>query len=370
MTADPDPEDGAPRDMPPGGHDADRSAATPAARLEVLPAAAFRVTGGANLGDTLADWDREDPPVEGDLYRLAPGVSALPLTLDRAPLARGWRVSGRTDAPAQDEPDTPGRPGDRVQMRALLTLLHAEGRATEIMLLRILKQGASGTGSALWAFPLSPVVPGQDYTLIRVEPPPEDFALTEIGCASFARGTRILDAEGRAHPVETLQPGMRLLTRDHGAQPLRHLGRATLRAEGGFAPVVIPAGALGNLGDLVVSQRHRLFVYLRERPPELPTAEVLIEARHLVDGPTIRVREGGYVDYFSLVFDRHEIVYAEGLPAESLHLSEATRARLPATLAEDIAERFPGLVQSLHFGTEARAPLASALRRLILPAPR
>jgi hypothetical protein len=143
------------------------------------------------------------------------------------------------------------------------------------------------------------------------------------------------------------------LTRDHGAQGVRWIGRATLRAVGAFAPVVIAAGTLGNSGDLIVSQHHRMFLYQRQRSADMPTSELLVQARHLVDDKRVFLREGGFVDYFSLVFDRHEIIYAEGVPAESLMVTEAIISRLPPELADEVRLRFPGLSQNQHFGTEA-----------------
>ena len=53
------------------------------------------------------------------------------------------------------------------------------------------------------------------------------------------------------------------------------------------------------------------------------------------------------------MFDRHEIIYAEGIAAESLMVTEATVACLPEELAEPLLARFPGLRHDPHFGTEA-----------------
>ena len=72
-----------------------------------------------------------------------------------------------------------------------------------------------------------------------------------------------------------------------------------------------------------------------------------------MDGERIFLREGGFVDFLSIVFDRHEIIYAEGVPAESLMVNDATVNRLPAELSADVKARFPGLRQVQHFGTEA-----------------
>ncbi|MGL5012449.1 MAG: Hint domain-containing protein, partial [Paracoccaceae bacterium] len=77
---------------------------------------------------------------------------------------------------------------------------------------------------------------------------------------------------------------------------------------------------------------------------------------------TIFIREGGMVDYFSLVFDAHEIIYAEGIPAESLMVTEATLNRLPPELAAEVKAQFPGLSHNQHFGTEAGRAALSALR--------
>ena len=40
-----------------------------------------------------------------------------------------------------------------------------------------------------------------------------------------------------------------------------------VRAVGAFAPVVISAGTLGNGGDLILSQHHRVFLYQRQKLP-------------------------------------------------------------------------------------------------------
>ena len=203
------------------------------------------------------------------------------------------------------------------------------------------------------ALPLSPVGPGVDYTLLSVEAAPEGLHLADMLCLSFARGTMITLGTGKQCAIEALQPGTQVLTRDHGRQPVRWIGHTRLRAVGSFAPVVIVAGTIGNAGDLIVSQHHRVFLYQRRRSPGLATAELLVQARDLVDGTTVYLREGGFVDYFSLVFDRHEIIYAEGVPSESLMVNDATVNRLPPEVAAEVKARFPGLAHVPHFGTEA-----------------
>ena len=150
---------------------------------------------------------------------------------------------------------------------------------------------------------------------------------------------------------------MPILTRDHGAQTLRWVGKVTLRAQGQFAPVIVAPGALGNLNARVLAPLHRIFLYQRGDARLAGRAEVLVQARHLVDGARILQREGGFATYYSLAFDAHQIVYAEGVPVESLLVSRAIVQRLPGELARDLTARFPGLDQRAHFAPDIGALL-------------
>ncbi|MDP4033585.1 MAG: Hint domain-containing protein [Pseudorhodobacter sp.] len=309
----------------------------------------IHVCAGVNLGDALGEAEAVCP---GDIYELIEGAVARRLVV-----ARQGRVGVQSVAPGSDI----GAAGDAVRLAARYTLMGEDGDTVDLLLLRL--QGAAG---GLFALPLSPIGARIGYTLLKVDDAPAAVPLSDLLCVSFARGTMITLANGSQRPIEALAPGDRVLTRDHGAQPLRWLGHATLRGVGAFAPVVISKGTMGNAGDLIVSQHHRMFLYQRRRGPGVPTAELLVQARHLVDGAAIFLRIGGFVDYFSLVFDQHEIIYAEGIPAESLMVNEATLSRLPADLAADVKAQFPGLSQNQHFGTEAGRQLLDA----IAPPPR
>ena len=260
----------------------------------------------------------------------------------------------RGHAQAVAEGSDIGTPGQRVELEARYRLMAPDGDKVDLLILTL-------QGSGRFALPLSPIGAHLDYTLLTVEPAPKDLFLADVMCLSFARGTSITLAGGSQCAIEALTPGMRVLTRDHGPQPVRWIGQARLRAVGAFAPVVIAAGTLGNAGDLVVSQHHRMFLYQRQRLPGLTTSELLVQARHFIDGKRAWLREGGFVDYYALVFDRHEIIYAEGIPAESLMVNDATLNRLPDGLAERMRAEFPGLSQAPHFGTEAGRQFLEAL---------
>ena len=212
------------------------------------------------------------------------------------------------------------------------------------------------------ALPLSPLLSKHTYSLIAIDTEPGPIRLADIVAGAFARGTQIALADGRQVAVESLKPGDWVITRDHAVQPLRWKGEVRLRAEGGFAPITILPGVMGNPGPLTVSPHHRLFLYRPEAKKMAGAAELLVQARHLVDGTSIVRREGGFVEYFSLVFDAHEVIYAEGVPCESLMVCPAVVTRLPEDMAAPLRQTFPGLSQHLHTGADLRPEYVSHLR--------
>lgn len=317
------------------------SSPIPGQACQVLSAVDVYVSHGVNAGDPLGG---PEEVCLGDVYRLDDDHRPLRLSVGRPEGSAGGSADGRVQRVAQGS--EVGREGEEVFLEACYSLMGTDGGRVELLVLAL-------PGGLRFALPLSPMAAMTDYSLLKIEAAPKEIGLADLMCVSFARGTMITLGSGLQRPIEQLISGDRVLTRDHGCQPVRWVGQATLRAVGAFAPVVITKGTLANSGDLIVSQHHRMFLYQRNRKAGLATSEVLVQARHLVDDERVFLREGGYVDYFSLVFDQHEIVYAEGVPAESLMVNETTVNRLPAALSDEMKARFPGLSQNQHFGTEA-----------------
>lgn len=158
----------------------------------------------------------------------------------------------------------------------------------------------------------------------------------------FVAGTRIRTESGD-RPVETLGPGDLVLTRDEGLRPLRWIGRRRVLAEGDFAPIRIAAGSLGDHGELWVSPLHR--VLIRHPLAELlfGEAEVLVAARDLVNGAGIRQVEGGEVEYVHILFDRHQVIFAEGLETESFLPGPRIAHGFEAAMVAEIRALFPEL---------------------------
>ncbi|NDW44131.1 Hint domain-containing protein [Ruegeria sp. PrR005] len=169
----------------------------------------------------------------------------------------------------------------------------------------------------------------------------------------FTLGTLIDTARG-PRMIDDLVPGDLIRTLDHGPQPLRWIGRTTVRATGAFAPVLIRAGALDNRRDLMVSPQHRMLI--EGWRAELFTGhhQALVAAKHLVDARDILFAPGGEVTYVHMLFDRHEIVWAEGCATESFHPGQTGWNALETEARHEILTLFPELAR---LGLNSYGPL-------------
>ena len=184
--------------------------------------------------------------------------------------------------------------------------------------------------------------PRADYALVGIDRDRAAQVFAQVACVSFTRGTMITMASGAQRAIETLEVGDRVLTRDDGVQEIRWIGHSTVRAIGEFAPIVIRAGTLNNINDLIVSPDHRLFIYQRTDRLGAGRSELLVKARHLVNGDSVTRMNGGFVDYYQMLFDHHQIIYAEGIAAESMLIDTRTRGALPADLPASLDKVIPG----------------------------
>lgn len=158
----------------------------------------------------------------------------------------------------------------------------------------------------------------------------------------FVAGCRVLTPRGLV-PVEAVEPGDLILTRDEGAQPVRWIGRRRVAAEGDFAPIAFAAGALGDHGALRLSPEHRVLLTGALAEVLFGEAEVLVAAKHLVNDHSIRRLPGGEVDYLHLMFDRHQVIWAEGLPSESFYPGATSLSGLEAGVRAELCALFPTL---------------------------
>ena len=169
----------------------------------------------------------------------------------------------------------------------------------------------------------------------------------------FVSGT-LIEADGGPVAIEDLSVGDLVVTRDHGLQPIRWVGKttvahATLLKNERLRPIRIKAGALSEglpNRDLLVSRQHRLLSVSKLSKRMFGEAEVLISAIRLTDLPDISIEQvTGAVAYYHLLFDQHEIISAEGAPAESLYTGAEALDSLPVAAVNEVLTLFPELTE-------------------------
>jgi len=183
----------------------------------------------------------------------------------------------------------------------------------------------------------------------------------------FVMGT-LIDALNGPVRVEDLQVGDLVSTLDNGMQEIRWIesstiGQRRLQRQDTLQPVRISAGALGQglpCRDLFVSQQHRILVSGSRVELLFGEAEVLATAKSLCRWPGIEVvQPSGPVEYFHILLDRHEILFAEDAPAESLFLGEEALLSMQPEGLLELAQIFadkPGALPA-GFGQAARIML-------------
>jgi hypothetical protein len=138
-----------------------------------------------------------------------------------------------------------------------------------------------------------------------------DIVVSTVPC--FAGGTRIATPDGPV-AVEDLRIGDRVVTIDGQAEPVVWIGQRQVNCARHpeperVWPVRIAAGAFAAqapLRDLFLSPDHAVY-----------TLGVLIPVKHLVNGATVAQLPVDRMTYFHIELACHQVILAEGLPAET-----------------------------------------------------
>jgi len=166
--------------------------------------------------------------------------------------------------------------------------------------------------------------------------------------ACFVTGTLILTPEGEI-PVEQLQAGDLVITRDHGTQTIRWAGRQEMGPDcpSASAPIRIKAHTFGHgtpAQDLLVSPFHRLLIEDYRCDLFFGCSEMLVAAAYLQDDQKItQARMTGPFAYYHLLFDRHEVVYSNGMASESFHPHDTAVDSFSKESREELLALFPAL---------------------------
>lgn len=184
----------------------------------------------------------------------------------------------------------------------------------------------------------------------------------------FTPGIGILTPRGE-RPVESLRAGDLVITRDHGPQPIRWIGRRTVPGIDRFAPVRVAAHVLdGARAPLLVSPQHRFLFTGYKAELLFGCDEVLVAARHLVDGLAVTQEEQAAVTYIHVMFDQHEVIYAEGAATESFHAGDIGISAISDQAREEMFSIFPELRSNPNaYGATARPCLKRHEAKLLQP---
>lgn len=190
----------------------------------------------------------------------------------------------------------------------------------------------------------------------------------------FASGTRIETDRGPV-PVEALQPGDMVLTRDHGYRAvswvgLQRLGQHDIRRRPDLLPFAIPADAFAPgvpACETLVSAQHRILVEGGALELLFGEREVFIPARHLAGHAGIHRKDVAKITYVHVLFDRHEVILADGMWSESFYPGAYVLNGMDAVSRAEILAILPGLGRGLSPFPPARMTLRRHEALLVAP---
>ena len=100
------------------------------------------------------------------------------------------------------------------------------------------------------------------------------------------------------------------------------------------------------------------------------SSDVLLTAKHMINGHSIRQVEQDLISYHHILFDEHQIVFAEGAPSESFHPGQMGLRALDDRTREDLFAKFPSLRSDPNsYGDTARECLRAYEAKLLTTEP-
>lgn len=194
------------------------------------------------------------------------------------------------------------------------------------------------------------------------------------GVVCFTPGVMVSTPKG-AIAIEHLRVGDLVITADNGLQAVRWIGQkqmsgARLAAHPHLQPVLIKAHAFGQNAperDMHVSPQHRMFLNSAKSQMIFGEREILVPAKALVNDASIMVdRAATAVTYIHMMFDKHELINANGSWSESFHPGAVGLNALEETSRAELLEIFPILARNPNrYGTSVRKALSVQEARLL-----
>jgi hypothetical protein len=172
----------------------------------------------------------------------------------------------------------------------------------------------------------------------------------------FAEDAQITTDQGD-RLIQDLNVGDMVVTRDHGLQEIRWIGKkhvtgARLYAYPNLRPIVIEKDTYGPnvpYKDLMVSPQHRILIDHSDVALLFGDTEVLAPAKGLINNTSVYVNETARsVTYFHILFDQHEVIYSNGLPTESFQPCDHNIDAFDHKIRDELFILFPEFKESSH----------------------
>jgi len=117
---------------------------------------------------------------------------------------------------------------------------------------------------------------------------------------------------------------------------------------------------------LIVSPQHRVLFQGYQAELLFGEREVLVSAKHLIDGMDVTQDEQSTVTYIHIMFDSHQVIYAEGAATESFHPGDIGMTAVSDQAREELFAIFPELrADQSAYGNTARRCLKAHEAKLI-----
>lgn len=267
---------------------------------------------------------------------------------------------------------TPYTNNSRVESEYRLTLQDPDGNTYTVMGFNINEGGVSYATVEGLAFvggvggfpPIN--VP---LTVIGTQEGPSDPYASLATPLCFTTGCRIATPRGQT-PIEDLAVNDLVWTMDNGAQPIKWIGRShlpptVLHQQPAFRPIQIKADAFGAgcpERDIHLSPQHRVLVTGWQAELLFGEPEILVPITKLRNDTTIRpVNSDTGVTYYHLLFERHQIVWSDGMRTESYLPTAAS----PDTVYTETVSLFPDIGDHATTTVAARHCVSDKRTRLI-----
>lgn len=187
--------------------------------------------------------------------------------------------------------------------------------------------------------------PSEGITFSGASADNSSFTTENTGVVCFTSGTAIRTPKGDVL-IDELRIGDLVNTMDNGPQRIAWIGRSSfsadaLQANPKLRPVLIPKGIMGAERNLLVSRQHAM----------LMDRDHLVRATHLVDlaGLSVRVAHGKTnVTYIHLMFDEHEVIFAENVASESFYPGPMALSMMEPAERDEMLLIFPDIAKSLR----------------------